>query len=138
MSSTTLAGIDTASPLRRRATGALAAVAASAAIWLIGALGGVDYAVRSPGRPEFVVNLAPVIVVSLGSALLGWVALATLERFAGDRATSIWFSLAIAGTLLSFAPLLQADATSGAKLALGAMHLVVPAALVALLPKRDH
>lgn len=138
MSSTTASSVSTAASLRRRCLGVLTAVAACAAIWLVGALGGADYAVRSPGQPEVVVNLVPVVVVSLGSALLGWVALAILERFAGARATTIWFSLVVAVTLLSFAPLLQVDATGGAKIALGVMHLAVPSALVALLPKRDH
>ncbi|WP_433527883.1 DUF6069 family protein [Micromonospora sp. CA-263727] len=138
MSSTTVQPVSTTSPLRRRAAGVAAAVLASAVIWIVGAIAGVDYAVRSPGQPETVVNLGPVIVISAGSALLGWAALALLERVAGRRATGIWFALAVVVTLLSFVPLLQVDATGGAKVALGVMHLAVPAALVALLPKRDH
>ncbi|MEV6693746.1 DUF6069 family protein [Micromonospora sp. NPDC051196] len=138
MSSTTAPSVSTSASLRRRSLGVLAAVAACVAIWLLGALGGADYAVRSPGQPELVVNLVPVVVVSLGAALLGWMALALLERFTGQRATTIWFSLVMAATLLSFAPLLQVDATPGAKIALGAMHLAVPAVLVAQLPEHDH
>jgi hypothetical protein len=128
----------TTTTLRRRALGVLVAVAACVAIWLVGALGGVDYAVRSPGRPEVVVNLVPVVVASLGSALLGWVGLAVLERVAKRRATTIWFGLVAAVALLSYVPLFQVDAGGGATIALGAMHLAVPAALVALLPKRGH
>ncbi|MFV2100862.1 DUF6069 family protein [Micromonospora sp. LOL_024] len=139
MTGTTLDPVSSTTPyLRRRALGVLAAVGASAATWLVGALFGVNYAVRSPDQPEVVVNLIPVIVISLGSALLGWATLALLERFARHRATTIWFSLAAAVTLLSFVPLLQVEATTGAKLALGAMHLVVPAALIALLPRRGN
>lgn len=138
MSATAQPVSSTTSPWRRRAVGVLAAVAACVAIWIVGALGGVDYAVRSPGRPEAVVNLAPVILFSLGSALLGWVALAVLERFAGHRATIVWIALAVVVALLSFVPLFQVDATGGAKVALGAMHLAVPAALIALLPQRNH
>ncbi|BCJ62603.1 DUF6069 family protein [Micromonospora endophytica] len=138
MSSTTVSVISTSALLRRRALGVLVAVVACVAIWWVGALGGVDYAVRNPGQPEVVVNLIPVVVASLGAALLGWASLAVLERFAGRRATTIWFSLVVAVTLLSFAPLLQVDASGGAKIALGLMHLAVPAALVVLLPKRDH
>lgn len=44
----------------------------------------------------------------------------------------------VAATLLSFAPLLQVDATAGAKIALGAMHLAVPVVLVSQLPENDH
>ncbi len=138
MSSTTVQSVSTTSSLRRRAAGVGAAVVASAVIWLVGALAGVDYAVRSPGQPEMVVNLGPVITFSLGSGLLGWAALAVLERVAGRRATGIWFTLAVAVTLLSFVPLFQVDATGGAKLALGAMHLAVPAALITLLSKREN
>ncbi|WP_341715673.1 DUF6069 family protein [Micromonospora sp. FIMYZ51] len=138
MSSTTVSTVSTSTSLRRRVLGVLAAVAASVAIWLVTALGGVDYAVTSPGQPEVVVNLVPVVVVSLGAALIGWAALALLERFAGHRATTIWFTLVLAATLLSFVPLVQVEATAGAKLALGAMHLAVPVALIPLLPKRDH
>ncbi|GIJ29133.1 hypothetical protein Vqi01_42950 [Micromonospora qiuiae] len=139
MSSTTAHTVNsTAAPPRRRPLGVLAAVAACVAIWLVGALGGVDYAVRSPGQPEVAVNLVPVVAFSLVAALLGWATLAILERIAGRRATTIWFSLVVAVALLSFAPLVQVDATAGAKLALGAMHLAVPATLIALLPKRNH
>ncbi|GIJ76410.1 hypothetical protein SAMN05443287_10274 [Micromonospora phaseoli] len=136
MTGTTLNPVSTNGSLRRRALGVLAAVAGSVATWLVGALVGVNYAVLSPGEPETVVNLIPVIVVSLGAALLGWATLAVLERIAGRRATVIWLSLVVAVTLLSFVPLLQVEATVGAKVALGVMHLVVPAALIALLPRR--
>ncbi|MDG4797722.1 DUF6069 family protein [Micromonospora sp. WMMD1082] len=138
MSATAQPVSSTTSPLRRRALGVPAAVVACVAIWIIGALGGVNYAVRSPGQPEVVVNLFPVILFSLGSALLGWAALAVLERFAGRRATLIWIVLAVAVALLSFLPLFQVDATGGAKFALGAMHVAVPAALIALLPNHNH
>ncbi|WP_431883223.1 DUF6069 family protein [Micromonospora gifhornensis] len=138
MSSTTAPSVSTTASLRRRSLGILAAVAACVAIWLVGAFGGADYAVRSPGQAVMVVNLVPVVVVSLAAALLGWAALALLERFTGRSATTIWFSLVVAATLLSFAPLLQVDATAGAKIALGAMHLTVPAVLVSQLPENDH
>ncbi|MGC5030882.1 DUF6069 family protein [Micromonospora sp. DT229] len=138
MSSTTASSVSISAALRRRSLGILAAVAASVAIWLAGALGGTDYAVHGPGRAEMVVNLVPVVAVALGAALLGWAALALLERFAGQRATTIWFSLVVAATLLSFAPLLQVEATPGAKIVLGAMHLAVPVVLVAQLPEHDH
>ncbi|MBL6276284.1 hypothetical protein JMF97_08940 [Micromonospora fiedleri] len=138
MSSTTAPSVSTTASLRRRSLGILAAVAACVAIWLVGAFGGADYAVRSPGQAAMVVNLVPVVVVSLAAALLGWAALALLERFTGRSATTIWFSLVVAATLLSFAPLLQVDATAGAKIALGAMHLAVPVVLVSQLPENDH
>ncbi|PZF88015.1 DUF6069 family protein, partial [Micromonospora deserti] len=126
----------TASPLRRRALGVGAAILASVLIWLVGEIAGVDYTVKNPDQPEMVIGLGPVITISLGSALLGWAALALLERFAGRRATAIWIVLAVAVTVLSFVPVVTTDATGGAKVALGAMHLAVAAVLLALLPVR--
>ncbi|MEO3771070.1 DUF6069 family protein [Micromonospora sp. B9E7] len=125
----------TTSPLRRRALGVGAAVLACLAIWSIGALAGVDYTVESPGQPATVIGAGAIVMVALGAALLGWATLALLERFAPRVARPIWISLAVVVTLLSFAPLLTVDATGGAKLALGATHVAVAVALIALLPR---
>ncbi|MGS2615778.1 DUF6069 family protein [Micromonospora sp. LZ34] len=124
-----------ASSLRRRALGVAAAVVACVLIWAAGAVAGVDYTVRNPGQPAMVLGPAAIITVSLGSALLGWAALAVLERLT-RRGTAIWTVLAVVVALLSLLPVIATDATGGAKVALGAMHLAVPAALIALLPAR--
>ncbi|MGC4869278.1 DUF6069 family protein [Micromonospora sp. DT53] len=124
------------SPLRRRALGVAAAVVAPLAIWAIGALAGVDYTVESPGQPATVIGAGAIVMIALGAALLGWAALALLERFATRVARPVWTSLAVVVTLLSFVPLLGVEATGGAKLALGATHVAVAVALIALLPRR--
>ncbi|WP_410817905.1 DUF6069 family protein [Micromonospora sp. 050-3] len=123
------------SPLRRRALGVAAAVAAPLAIWVIGALAGVDYTVESPGQPATVIGAGAIVMIALGAALLGWAALALLERFASRVARPVWISLAIVVTVLSFVPVLSVEATGGAKLALGATHVAVAVALIALLPR---
>ncbi|MEU8220193.1 DUF6069 family protein [Micromonospora taraxaci] len=125
----------TTSPLRRRALGVGAAVVSCLVIWSIGALAGVDYTVESPGQPATVIGAGAIVMVSLGAALLGWATLALLERFAPRAARPVWISLAVVVTLLSFAPLLNVDATGGAKLALGATHVAVAVALIVLLPR---
>ncbi|MBQ0906128.1 DUF6069 family protein [Micromonospora sp. U21] len=126
----------TTSPLRRRALGVAAAVLACLAIWAIGEAAGVDYTVESPGQPPLVLGPGQIIGIALGAALLGWATLALLERFVPRTARLIWISLAIVVTLLSFGPLLGTEATAGAKLALGAMHVAVAVALITLLPAR--
>ncbi|WP_410809249.1 DUF6069 family protein [Micromonospora sp. 067-2] len=124
------------SPLRRRALGIVAAVVAPLVIWSIGALAGVDYTVESPGQPATVIGAGAIVMIALGAALLGWAALTLLERFATRVARPVWISLAIVVTVLSFVPLLSVEATGGAKLALGATHVAVAVALIALLPAR--
>ncbi|WP_430502124.1 DUF6069 family protein [Micromonospora trifolii] len=123
------------SPLRRRAVGVAAAVVAPLAIWAIGALAGVDYTVESPGQPATVIGAGAIVMIALGAALLGWAALALLERFATRVARPVWISLAIVVTVLSFVPVLSVEATGAAKLALGATHVAVAVALIALLPR---
>ncbi|MET8262734.1 DUF6069 family protein [Micromonospora arida] len=123
------------SPLRRRALGVAAAVVAPLAIWAIGALAGVDYTVESPGQPATVIGAGAIVMIALAAALLGWAALALLERFATRVARPLWISLAVVVTVLSFVPVLSVEATGGAKLALGATHVAVAVALIALLPR---
>ncbi|MGN9811681.1 DUF6069 family protein [Micromonospora sp. BQ11] len=134
--SATAQPVTTTSSVRRRALGVLAAVATCALIWVIGSVAGVDWTVTSPGRPAMELGLAPVVVVSLGASLVGWAALVVLERFAGHRATIIWTALAAVVAVASLFPLFGVDASTGAKLALGAMHLAVAAVLIPILPTR--
>ncbi|MET8351505.1 MULTISPECIES: DUF6069 family protein [unclassified Micromonospora] len=126
----------TTSALRRRTLGVAAAVVACLAIWGIGEAAGVDYTVESPGQPALVIGLGEIFGIALGAALLGWATLALLERFFPRTARLIWISLAVLVTLLSFGPLLGTEATAGAKLALGAMHVAVAVVLIALFPGR--
>ncbi|TDC40949.1 DUF6069 family protein [Micromonospora sp. KC213] len=123
--------------LRRRALGVAAAVLAPALVWVLGAVVGVDYTVQNPDQPAFVVGLAPVLIFSLGSALVGWLGLAALERLTRRHAPAVWTALAVVLTLLSLVPVVATEASVGAKVALGVMHLAVAAPLVVLLPARS-
>lgn len=135
MTATASSATTPAPSLRRRALGVAAAVVACLLIWATGAAAGVDYTVRNPGQPAMELGPAAIVTVSLGSALLGWAALAVLERLT-RRGTAIWTVLAVVVALFSLFPVVTTDATGGAKLALGAMHLAVAGALIALLPAR--
>ncbi|SCF23432.1 hypothetical protein GA0074696_3635 [Micromonospora purpureochromogenes] len=126
----------TTSSLRRRALGVAVTVLTCVVLWTVGAVAGVDYTVVNPGQPAFVVGVVPVIVFSLGSALVGWAGLVLLERFAGRRATVVWIALAVLIALLSLVPVVATEATTGAKVMLGTMHLAVAAVLIAFLPRR--
>ncbi|MGN9778912.1 DUF6069 family protein [Micromonospora sp. H33] len=136
MSATARPATVTPSATRRRALAVVAAVAACVLIWVVGRLSGVDFTVKNPGQPEAVVGLAQVVVFSLVASLLGWGVLALLERVARRRAAVVWTVLAVVVALVSLAPLAATDATAGAKVTLGAMHLAVAAVLVTLLPTR--
>ncbi|MFF4880169.1 DUF6069 family protein [Micromonospora sp. NPDC000668] len=137
MSATAEPTVTTAtSSLRRGAVAVAAAVLACLVIWGIGEVAGVDYTVESPGQPALVIGPGQIIGIALGAALLGWAALALLERFAPRVARIVWISLAVLVTVLSFGPLFGIEATTGAKFALGAMHVAVAVALIALLPSR--
>ncbi|WP_446214345.1 DUF6069 family protein [Micromonospora sp. IBSANI012] len=122
--------------LRRRALGVAVTVLTCVVLWTVGAVAGVDYTVENPGQPAFVVGVVPVIVFSLGSALVGWAGLVLLERFAGRRATVVWIALAVLIALLSLVPVVATEATTGAKVMLATMHLAVAAVLIAFLPRR--
>ncbi|MDH6463062.1 putative integral membrane protein [Micromonospora sp. A200] len=126
----------TTPPLRRRTLGVAVTVLTCVVLWIVGAVAGVDYTVENPGQPAFVVGVVPVIVFSLGSALVGWAGLVLLERFAGRRATAIWITLAVLIALLSLVPVVATEATTGAKVMLALMHLAVAAVLIAFLPRR--
>lgn len=134
--SATAQPVPATSSIRRRALGVGAAVLACALIWSVGALAGVDYTVENPGQPAFTVGLAPVVLFSLVSALVGWVGLVVLERFLGRRAGVVWTVLAVVLALLSLVPVFATEATGGARIALGAMHLAVAAVLIPLLATR--
>ncbi|MEW2382184.1 DUF6069 family protein [Micromonospora sp. NPDC047707] len=136
MSATARPAIAALSTTRRRGLAVAAAVAACVLIWLVGRLSGVDFTVKNPGQPEMVIGLAPVVLVSFLASLLGWGVLALLERLTRRRATVVWTVLAVLVALVSLAPVAATDATAGAKVTLGAMHLAVAAVLVALLPSR--
>lgn len=114
---------------RTRALGVAGAVLAALATWVItGAALGADLQV-APGtdQPQSV-SAGSVLVASLLAGLVGWGALALLERRT-PRARRIWTVLALAVLALSLAPA-QAGVTTADTMSLAAMHLAVAAVLV--------
>ena len=119
-----------ASPTRRRALAVAAAALAPAALWLIARALDVELRVDPRnGQAPGVIGLPTVIGFALPSALLGWAALAVLERYTG-RARTVWTALAVTVLLLSFLPLFMVGATGGAKTVLALMHVAVAAVLI--------
>lgn len=115
---------------RRRATAALAAVLAPAAIWLVAVpLVGVDLQVAQPsGRAPAEITLPLVLVTALAASLAGWGLLALLERLT-PRARTIWTATAVA-LVVSFAPLLGPGTPTASRIVLALMHLAVAAILI--------
>jgi hypothetical protein len=120
---------------RTRAVVVCAATLAPAAIWLLARAAGADLVVDlGNGQPPMTIGLAIVLAFAGQAAILGWFALALLERFT-TRARAIWTGLAVGVLLISFIPLAAAEADAWTKLGLSLMHLAVAAVLVPLLPR---
>jgi hypothetical protein len=124
---------------RRITTRALAvggAVLGPVLLWVFAQVLNIDLFVDPRnGQPAGPVPLSFIIGFALGAALLGWAALAVLERFT-RRAATIWTALAVAVLLLSFVPLFGVGATAGTKTILALMHVAVAAVLIPVLLRR--
>lgn len=106
------------------------AVVATALVWVIGEpLLGHDLVVTSPGRPVQDLGLSAVVFVALGASLLGWAALAVLERITA-RAVLVWTIAALVILAASFLPLAGVQASGGSKVVLALMHVAVAAVLI--------
>ncbi|MET9342540.1 DUF6069 family protein [Nonomuraea sp. NPDC003804] len=115
---------------RRRALAVGGAVLAPALIGLAALLLGADMRVdMRNGQPPMVVALPLVVAFALVFALLGWAALAIMERLTA-RAATVWTVLAVIVLLVSFLPIVAAEASGGTKGALALMHLAVAAVLI--------
>ncbi|GAA1720278.1 DUF6069 family protein [Nonomuraea bangladeshensis] len=110
------------------------AVLATGLLWLAARLLEIDLRVDQPGdgQPPVTVGLPLVIGATLVLSLLGWGALAVLERFT-RRARTIWSVSACAVLLISFVPIAGVEAALGTKIILSLMHLAVAAVLIPML-----
>lgn len=105
-------------------------------LWLaVSGLGGRPLAVSSPEGETIELTLGFIALVSLVFALLGWGFLALLELVLPRRAALIWTVVAVLLLVVSFVPL-TGEMDTATRLTLGAMHLLVAAPLLALLPRR--
>lgn len=106
------------------------AVLAALGVWVIGEpLLGHDMVVESPGEPAMDLGAAEIAFVALAASLLGWVALAILERITA-RAFTIWTIAAIVVLAVSFVPFANVETTTGSAVVLALTHVAVAAVLI--------
>lgn len=106
------------------------AVLAAVLVWVIGEpLLGHDLVVESPGQAPIDLGLLQIAFVAAASSLLGWAALAVLERFTA-RAGVIWTVAALLVLAVSFVPFLSVEATTGSQVVLALTHVAVAAVLI--------
>ena len=118
--------VSTRSPI----TAVLAATAAAVAIWAVAIATGADLTVSfGPGQPIQKITVVNVVVAALVGSLAGWGLLALLRRFTAN-ARAIWTVIATVFALFSLGGPLSAIASTGTKVALVAMHLVVATVVI--------
>lgn len=119
---------------RTRALTVGGAVLAALAVWAIaGPVAGIDLRVAPDGQTPHTVGPAMVALSSLTAGLAAWGLLALLERVTA-RATRVWTVTAL---IVLAASMLgpPAAVSTAALVGLAAMHLVVAAVLVPVLPR---
>lgn len=115
--------------VRGRAWSVVGAVALPVLIWLVAdPLAGLDLVVPQSGNP-MTITLFPVVAASAVVSLVGWGALAVLEKFTA-AAKTIWTVAAVLVLAVSFMPFLSSAMTTSTMLVLGLMHLVVAGILI--------
>jgi cell division protein FtsL len=120
----------TTHPRRTRGIAVAASVVATGTIYVAARALGTDFKLTDPGKTETHQLILPEIVVfTVVFALLGWGALALLERFT-RHAQAIWTALAGAVLLLSLVPIALEQATGDTKILLVVIHAAVAAVLV--------
>ncbi|MES9537344.1 DUF6069 family protein [Actinomadura sp. NPDC000600] len=123
--------------LRRYAYAVGGAVLATVLVWTAAHGLGVDLRVDpGDGRPGQVVGLPLTAGVTFVVGLLASATRAALDRLT-DRAPAIWTGSAFIVLLVSFVPVLYVEASSGTRLILGSLHLIVAAVLAPLLSRRN-
>lgn len=117
-----------------RLAGVAGTVLVTLLVWLLGRLAGADYLLDDPVQPV-VITAGATAAVTLVVALLGWGALALLERVT-RYAARIWTGLAVTVLVLSMVPIFFVVATPATMAALYAVHLAVAVLIPALRPDR--
>ena len=120
----------TTHPRRTRGLAVVASAVATGTIYVTARALGTDFKLTDPGKTETHQLILPEIVVfTLVFALLGWGALALLERYT-RHARTIWTALAGAVLLLSLVPIAIEQATGDTKILLVVIHAAVAAVLL--------
>lgn len=128
-----------ASPRRRRLLTVGAAVAAAVIIWSVAELAGMHLRQPTTGTgPAMALNVGFVIAVSAIASGAGWALLALLEHFT-SRARAIWTTVAVVFLVLSLGgPFSGHGVSTGNRLLLGLIHVVVGAIVIIGLPRAKH
>jgi hypothetical protein len=118
---------------RGRAKAVGVAVLATGLLYLGARALGTDFNLTDPAKGQAHQLILPeIITFTLVFSLLGWGALAVLERYT-RRAMTVWSVLAGAVLLLSFVPIAVEHATTDTKIMLTLIHVAVAAALLPML-----
>ncbi|MFC4589046.1 DUF6069 family protein [Sphaerisporangium corydalis] len=122
--------------LRVRALATAGTVVATGLIWLVAQVLDVGLVVDPRnGQPAGPIGLPIVVMFTLVLSLLGWGALAVLERLT-RRARTIWTVLALVVLAVSFVPVTFVGATAGTRIVLSLMHVAVAAVLIPSLRRK--
>jgi uncharacterized membrane protein len=118
---------------RDRAKAVGVAALATSLLYLVARALGTDFTLTDPGKAAAHTLVLPEILgFTLVFSLLGWGALAVLERYT-RHARAIWSVLAGTVLLLSFVPIAAEHATTDTKVMLTVIHLAVAATLLPML-----
>jgi hypothetical protein len=119
---------------RIRAAAVGGAALATSLLFLVGHAFGTDFTITDPGagKPPHTFVLPELAVITLIIGLLGWTALAVIERYAAHPRV-VWGVLAAAVLVLSFVPIGIEQATVDTKVMLAVIHVAVAAALLPML-----
>ncbi|MCD0451893.1 DUF6069 family protein [Actinocorallia sp. API 0066] len=111
----------------------MATAVAAVLTWVVGdPVLGHDLVVTAPNQDPQDLGAAEILFITVASSLLGWAALAVLEKLLPRYARVTWTALALIVLLLSYVPFLNVEATTGSKVVLGLAHVVVAAVLIPL------
>ncbi|RRS00103.1 DUF6069 family protein [Glycomyces terrestris] len=126
-----------AAPVWRPRLIALVAAAVAAGLTaVIAAAAGVEMRAANPGQEPIEVGFAAGAVMTLLAGGLGWIARAVLDRFAPRKAVLVWLIGAAAVFAVEMVPPFYTEATTGTRIVLILMHVVVAAVLVPVFGRR--
>lgn len=125
----------TTSTARRALTVVMAVAAAAIAFVIEQAVVSEPFTVEFSGGAAQTVGIGSVLVSAAVSSLLGWAAVAFLEKVAAGKAKLLWTILAVAVLLISFGGPLGAVAATSTKVCLVFLHVLVGAILISRLPR---
>jgi hypothetical protein len=126
-----------AAPVWRPRLIALAAAAVAAGLTAqIASAAGVEMLAANPGQDPIEVGFAGGAFMTLIAGGLGWIARALLDRFAPRKAVLLWLIGAGVVFAVEMVPPFYTEATTGTRIVLIAMHVVVAAVLVPVFGRR--